>query len=284
MKYVYCILLGGGFNDQLCTIKLALDYCDKSGRTLIINNRLFTYDVDFEMYFNFPLTNIIYDVTMVKKLVKDNSCTIYQEIDKKKICDSIDNKYTFGLIRPYLTCDNIILSLPNSNVNEDLIVFGRRDGGDGYPLFKNLIFKPKIKQIISDRYKTLKKPYLCIQIRNTDYKCDYELLYENNKTEINSSNEIYIATDDKKALKFFIDKGLPVKNFTTFPIASEYRSLHMSQLDPHIKFIDMLSDIYICGMSDNLISSSIGGFIRLIRNCNQNKYNLNKQFELLDNK
>lgn len=174
--------------------------------------------------------------------------------------------------------------MPNSNVNEDLIVFGRRDGGDGYPLFKNLIFKPKIKQIISDRYKTLKKPYLCIQIRNTDYKCDYELLYENNKTEINSSNEIYIATDDKKALKFFIDKGLPVKNFTTFPIASEYRSLHMSQLDPHIKFIDMLSDIYICGMSDNLISSSIGGFIRLIRNCNQNKYNLNKQFELLDNK
>lgn len=84
MKYVYCILLGGGFNDQLCTIKLALDYCDKSGRTLIINNRLFTYDVDFEMYFNLPLTNIIYDVTMVKKLVKDNSCTIYQEIDKKK--------------------------------------------------------------------------------------------------------------------------------------------------------------------------------------------------------
>ena len=282
MKYVYCCVVGGGFNDQLCTIKLALDYCDKNGRTLIMNNRLSTYDVDFEIYFNFPITNIIYDVNMVKKLVNDNSCTIYQELDREKISDSIDNKYTFGLIRPHLTCDNILLSLPNKNVNEDLIVFGRRGGGYGYPLFKTLIFKNDIKKIILARYETLKKPYLSIQIRNTDYKCDYELLYENNKTEIHSATEIYIATDDKKALNFFIDKGLPVKNFTTFPVASQYHNLHYSRVEPHIKFIDMLSDIYICGMSDKLISSSSGGFIRLIRNCNQNKHHLNKQFEIID--
>jgi hypothetical protein len=55
----------------------------------------------------------------------------------------------------------------------------------------------------------------------------------------------------------------------------------LSDVDPHTKFVDILSDIYICGMSDKLLSSSGGGFISLIRNCHTKRVELTKQFEIV---
>ena len=72
------------------------------------------------------------------------------------------------------------------------------------------------------------------------------------------------------------------KNFTTYPKNDKYKDLHHSDVDPHTKFIDMLTDIYICGMAEKLISSSVGGFIRLIRSCNKNRSDLAKQFEIIE--
>jgi len=43
----------------------------------------------------------------------------------------------------------------------------------------------------------------------------------------------------------------------------------------------MLTDVYICGMSDKLLSSSPGGFIKLIRNCNKKRFELAKQFDIV---
>jgi hypothetical protein len=277
MKYVYCIPTGG-FNDQLAVLNSALEYCNKYNRILLIHKEKL-YDINYESLLS--CNNIIHEPDKIKNIICGDNITIHPSVFNNRMIDIFNNKIHFTFSRPAHSYKNIILSLPLHDLSENIILYVN-GGGNGYPLFKKLYFQLKIKQIISDRYETLKKPYLSIQIRNTDYKCDYELLYENNIDEIHSAIEIYIATDDKKALRFFIDKGLPVKNFTTFPVASEYRSLHSSQLDPHIKFIDMLSDIYICGMSDKLITSSKGGFIRLIRNCNQNKDHLNKQFEIID--
>ena len=282
MKYVYFILRPCGFNDQLSSIRLALDYCNKTGRSLIINKSLPLFCHDLTRYFNLPINKVIYDPIELKNIIYDNDFTIYLDIQKEDVIDMVSKKYKFGFERPFYTYKSKILRFPMCDVSENLIIFGGSTGGGGYPLFKDLIFKPEIKKIINDRYNKLIKPYIAIQIRNTDYKSDYEVLYENNKDEINSAIEIYIATDDKNALAFFIDKGLPVKNFTTYPSKDKYKSLHTSDIDPHTKFIDMLSDIYICGMSDKLISSSVGGFIRLIRACNKNKPDLAKQFEIID--
>jgi hypothetical protein len=173
--------------------------------------------------------------------------------------------------------------LPRSNVNEDVIVFVTMGLRLGYTLFKDLIIKPNLKQILHDRYNTLNKPYVSIQIRNTDYKCNYKRLYKKNKHIIHSASEIHIATDDINALDFFVKKGLPIKNFTTYPSTKGHENLHFSDVEPHTKFVDMLTDIYICGMSDKLLSSSGGGFIKLIRACNTKKLELTKQFEIIDN-
>uniref|UniRef100_A0A6C0E4S8 Uncharacterized protein n=1 Tax=viral metagenome TaxID=1070528 RepID=A0A6C0E4S8_9ZZZZ len=281
MNYVYCIPKGG-FNDNLCVINRALEYCKKHNRILLVDTINSTYKVDFGIYFTFKYHNLICDSEKIREFLYEKKITIYPSILNDKMNDILNNSIEFTYSKQGFTYKSIITCLPSSDVSENIVVFVACGGGDGYSLFKSIIFKPKIQQLCKVIYERLKKTYIAIQIRNTDYKCDYDLLYENNKDEINSANEIYIATDDKKALDFFIDKGLSVKNFTTYPKEDKYTSLHYSDVDHNTKFIDMLSDIYICGMSDKLISSSVGGFINLIKSCNKNKSELAKQFERID--
>jgi len=272
----------GGFNDNLCVILQALKYCKKYNRILLIDTINSTYKIDFGNYFNFAFNNIICNSTKIRDILYNKEVTIYPTILYGKMNDILNNSIEFTYSKQAFTCKSIIISLPSYDVSENILVFVAAGGGNGYFLFKDLLMKPNIKQIINNRYNLLKKPYISFQIRNTDYKCDYKKLYENNKDEINSAIEIYIAADDKNALNFFIDKGLPVKNFTTYPTEDKYKNLHYSDVDPDTKFIDMLTDIYICGMADKLISSSGGGFIKLIRNCNKKKSDLAKQFEIIN--
>ena len=152
-------------------------------------------------------------------------------------------------------------------------------GGNGYTLFKQLTFTSDIiKNACKERYALIKKPYICIQIRNTDYTCDYKSLYDTHKNDIKSFNDIYIATDDKEAIEFFKLEGLSVKNFITFPDNS--KTLHMSNnINPHTKLIDLFCDIYLISMADKLLSNSKGGFIRLVKYCREDKINFLQKFE-----
>lgn len=127
----------------------------------------------------------------------------------------------------------------------------------------------RVKQHINGKIDSLPKPYISIQVRNTDYKCDYQSLYENNKLFIHKQNAIYIATDDKDVLEWFKSKGLPVYNYTTYP-SNKAKSLHHSNVSSDVKFIDMLTDFCIISLSDNLLSESKGGFIDLCRGLQKN--------------
>ncbi len=281
MKYVYCIPKGG-FNDHLTCIIRALDYCKKYNRILLIDTINSTYMINFASYFDFPYNNVIYDSKKIRDILYNNEITIYPNILNGQMMCLLNNDINFSFTREKnIYYENITLALPYSDVNEDVIVFVTMGFRLGYNLFKDLIIKTNLKQILNDRYNTLKKPYISIQIRNTDYKCDYKRLYKKNKDIIHSASDIHIATDDINALDFFVKKGLPIKNFTTYPSTKGYINLHSSDVDPHTKFVDILSDIYICGMSDKLLSSSGGGFISLIRNCHTKRVELTKQFEIV---
>ena len=280
MKYVYFIPTHG-FNDQLTTLIIAIKYCKKYNRILLIDTINSTYMINFASYFDFPYNNIICDSQNIRDILYNNEITIYPNILNGQMVDILDNKIKFNNINHAWNYNDVVLNLPCGDINEDIIIFIKNTGGIGYPLFKTIIFQPNLKQILNDRYNTLKKPYLSIQIRNTDRRCNYKRLYEKNKDIIHSASEIHIATDDTIALEFFVNKGLPIKNFTTFPSTKEYKNLHYSNIDPHTKFVDMLTDIYICGMSDKLLSSSSGGFIRLILDCNKKKIELATQFDIV---
>ena len=111
---------------------------------------------------------------------------------------------------------------------------------------------------------------LHIQVRNTDIKCDYEQLYENNKDYIHTFDEVYICTDDKYAYDFFKSKNLNICCFTTFPEKS-YKNLHSSNVASNTKITDLLSDIFIATNSKSILSNSKGGFINLLKTCHKNK-------------
>jgi hypothetical protein len=96
--------------------------------------------------------------------------------------------------------------------------------------------------------------------------------FHQNEAYIRSWKEIYIATDDASSIDFYRNKGIDVKNFTTFPKENcKFKNLHISNIDNHTKFIDMLCDIFIIGRSDKLISNSSGGFINLMRSIHSDK-------------
>jgi hypothetical protein len=260
----------GGFNDILCVIKRARMFCKTHNRILLVNGMKTSYTVNFSEYFS--IDDCVLNIDEIKTICKAEY-TIYPNELQNKMNDILNNKihfqYTSG---PNYSYKHIKLNLPNENIKENIIIHSACGCGsdiDGYPLFKELKFNNI--EICKERYHQLKKPYLCIHIRNTDYKCDYINFFIVNENEIRQFKEIYIATDDKKCIDFYKEKGLNIKNFTTFPEIT-YHNLHYSNIDPHIKFLDLLSDIFIIGMSHKLMSNSYGNFITLVRSIKNSQF------------
>jgi hypothetical protein len=277
--YVYCEIHTSGINDIFVGINKALLYCNNYKRTLLVNGLKSAYKINFSDYFNLANKNVIFDINKINEICNNKNYTIYPEALNSKMNDILNSTITFNYSgEEGIFCYNgIKLTLPEDNRKENIIIYNECCGGNGYSLFKELIFQPHIKEICLKRYNILQKPYLCIHIRNTDYKCDYVSYFNEHEHEIRLYKEIYIATDDKKTLDFYREKGLSIQNFTTFSINDKCWNLHQSNVNPYNKFIDLFSDIYIAGMSDKLMSNSRGGFINLLRDINKNKINLKKQ-------
>ena len=197
---------------------------------------------------------------------------IYPSELQDKMDDILKEKIIFSYspksLESNFSYNNTSLILQDKIIKENIIIYSSCGGGNGYILFKELRFNKNVINICKERYDRLIKPYLCIHIRNTDYKCDYAEFFIEHENEIRSFKEIYIATDDKTAIDFYREKGLQVKNFTTFP-EKIYNNLHYSDIDHHTKFLDMICDIFIIGLSNKLMSNSCGGFIKLVRLINK---------------
>jgi hypothetical protein len=264
----------GGWNDILCNIILAKQYCAKHKRTLLVNGEKSLYKVNFFDYFHIPedLT-IVFNTNEIKRICTNPSYTIFPNELQYRMLDVIEGRIKFTYIpKNIFYYNNISLDLPNTARSETILVYCRCGGGDGYPLFKQMVFRQSILDICKERWSRLQMPYLCIHIRNTDYKCDYVTYFHQNEAYIRSWKEIYIATDDASSIDFYRNKGIDVKNFTTFPKENcKFKNLHISNIDNHTKFIDMLCDIFIIGRSDKLISNSSGGFINLMRSIHSDK-------------
>jgi hypothetical protein len=253
----------GGFNDMLSNIKNTIDYCVKTKRTLLIDTTKCCYGINFSDYFylkNIPIS-IIADVNEIRKIITDESLTIYPD----SITDRNMDKWEFIWVD---TCTYILngvyMGLPQEKRSEAIIVHSTCGGGRGINLFKNLIFNQNIIEHIKHVFAKLPAKYIAIQVRNTDIKCNYVSLYNINKKIIHSFDTVYVATDDPESLKFFREQGLNVLNFTEFPINPTF-NLHYSTVSSDTKIKNMLCDLYIVTMAHTLVSNSEGGFINLVR-------------------
>ena len=276
VKYVL-VVPQGGYNDCLCVILKAITHCIKYGRTLLLHMFGSIYNINFSDFFDFLPSircNIIYDLNVITDIITNNQYSVYPGCLNNLLKDVLNNnvKIYYQPGTPIFAYNGTTLSLPLGSVDEDIIVYSACGSGAGYALFKHLTLKDSVKQHCRQRFDLLSDDnYLCIHVRNTDYKCNYEKLYNDNKDSIHSFGKIYIATDDKHVIEFFKTKHPNVLNFTQFPPESKYRSLHTSNIDPTVKMNDMLCDIFIAANSKQLLSNSAGGFIRLMRDCFNNK-------------
>jgi hypothetical protein len=270
--YVYFIPCGG-LNDILYQITKIIKFCEKYKRTLLLDTTNSVYKINFHDYFTICNSdiNIITNIHDITKIINKQH-TIYPEQLPPNILQQL--KYEALEYTPdgYKYKD-IMLKLPTNNVKQDIIFHASCGGGDGFPLFSNLLLREDIKSNIKYKLSLLPEKYLCIHIRNTDYKCDYKALYNDNKTRIHAYETIYICTDDQNSLLYFNNLHHNVLNFTTFP-EQPSRNLHYSNISPHIKIMDTITDIYIASKSNEIISCSKGGYIKLLRAGWKNKIHL----------
>ena len=181
-----------GFNDDLSRIIWMNKFCTECGRVLLLDGERGTYAVDYSKLMTFP-GSIIYDT---------------------KTVDNVLKKYPLVQL-PFINCNaspTAVQDLARSAGNHPLVTLRIRHIGTGYPLFRCLGFLPTVKAECQRRRNLLGDKYICIQVRNTDRKCDYIGLYNANREAIHSYPAVYLATDCEEVLTFF-NKKLPVKNF-----------------------------------------------------------------------
>jgi hypothetical protein len=275
--YLYCSPRGG-FNDQLTVIDRAITYCSKYNRTLLLDTTKSCYQINWSDYFSFKDNQcpIICDIHKIREQLHDK-LTVYPSCLNGKIIEIL-SKNCFqwsaeNLNFVYrLNDSNIILRLPNQDQLEDVVVYSECMGGNGFALFKSLYFNDNIKIHCTSKYYTVPTPYLGIQIRNTDRVCDYVALYESNKELIHSYQIIYVATDCKEAVNFFKTSCVnsTVFNFTTFQENRGKSNLHYSTVSGDTKIKDMICDLYMITMCDHFLTSSIGGYVTLLKQCHKN--------------
>ena len=224
------------------------------------------------------------------------------------------NEYTWDKLnktKQIFIYNNTSLYLPDNDVEETIIIYVDTGGfSQGFNIFKDLEFKPILKEHCLEIYHKLPKPYLALQIRYTDRNCDYEQLYNDNVQLIHSYKAVYIANDNEDILQIFKDKNLNIYNFTTFPknktnniavslkLYSEYKKYNLNinelttysdiifenlheneEISGDIKIKNLICDLYIMAMSDMLLSNSKGGFIHLARECFNNKDLIKNKFK-----
>lgn len=268
-KYVLCIP-SGGFNDQLSQMELCYKYCQLFNRTLLIDTSKSNYNISFDEYFSFENSEIeiIYNSKKINDMLRSRKYSINHG----------NNKNNYG--RSFLTFESFSGYdqdfSKEREYKEDILI--HKGCGKGYPktMINLLRFNNNLLDEFKKRFDKIKKPYLCLYIRNTDRKSDYKKLYQDNKDLINNYNDIYIATDNKDVLSYFNQKDVKFNNFTTF--GNRVAPIHTdSSINKDIKIKDLICDMLIIGLSDKIITNSNGGFVRLIEYLNDNKDIINKK-------
>lgn len=260
MKYIL-LEPRGGLNDSLSQILKYQNIADRMNRKLIVSFKKNFLLEFFEEFFYFENHNFIYKQDEINEILKKKpvffpSFITYENyyIIKFKYKKNNNCIFTFNDI-------NVSFDI-NKKYSEDILVVASCGGGYPISIFKNIRFKDNIKKYIKEKYNLVPKKYESIQVRNTDYICNYQDLIN----KINLNNNIYIATDSVEVINFFKKITNKIYNFTKFSkILNSPLHSDLSKLDNKIVLRDLFTDIFFLIMSDKIYSNSKGGFINLIR-------------------
>jgi hypothetical protein len=270
MKLLLC-LPQGGLNNQLIVINKCFEYCRKHGRLLLVWTPRSSYGInmiDF-LYYAKHMKYVICDKDIITTIINRKNYTVYPQCVKDNMTE-FECYYANGVYIEKKT--NTPFKMYTKDYHEDILVY-IGCGKNALPPLVTLYclkYKNTVIDYCNKKLDLIPKPFISIQIRNTDRFADYKSLYKNYKHLIDSNDNIYIASDDKKCVDFFMSKK-KMYNFTTFP-NTPYFNLHYNKdISGDIKCRDVLCDIFMLASSKYIISNSEGGFIKLCRFYNKNR-------------
>ena len=239
------------------------------------------YKINFSDYFELNDKKHICDINKIKEIITERKYSVKPKILENKLLNLLNGEFELKKDLKYvpktaghLAYEDNLLSIEGS---EEIIVHSRCGRADGWKMFQEMKLSNELINYAKEKYKKMNKPYISIQVRSTDKRCDYKELIKNNNNTIKNASEIYIATDSKPVVEYFRRYNANIKNFTTYS-NENCRSLHSSPLSGDIKMKDLISDLYIVGKSEQLITNSEGGYVYLCLMLNRNKNILDKMF------
>lgn len=253
--YVY-FRPAAGINDILNEFVLAISYCKKYGRILLVD-RAISYGIDILSFMSIKDAGvkIIHDRDTIERIVGSklmNRQVEYCRSRRKHVFKDTNETSRFELNREY--------------PNDPVLSFIRCGGGcRSYGFFrKHVRLSENVhKEFKKKRMNIKSKEWYSIQVRNTDLKCNYKKI---NTMCIPKGASVYVATDDPQAIEYF-RKNLTnntIYNFTTF--GENRANLHYnSSVKGDVRIMDTLHDLLFLARSKSILSVSKGGFIGLAR-------------------
>ena len=280
-KYIYLIVPSEGLAGILTILFYVIELCKATNRTLIFDGSKTCYKLDFSEYININFDRIIFKQSEIDKFLNNSEkLSVYPEnikITTAQFKWSGKHQCVIGSSNNFKNYHQFHHS--ESYYHEklkhyDVLVHAANRGGlRAYDFIKEYVtFKECLKEYFINKYKIIQKPYISIQIRNTDRKCNYIKLYQENESDIQKIKNVYLATDEKISIDFFKDKNLNIYNFTEFASNQGKVGLHKSNISGDMKIKSAFLDLYLISKSERFISNSIGGYVILARKLFDDKY------------
>lgn len=297
-KFVYLVPRGGMY-DCLSVIYDMLLFCQKSNRKCLLDFKHTEYKLEFNKIF-YTHQNIrhilITENDKIQKILQqlsvDRTTTYYppnmceklkeyylgrhdiQFIYLNENSPNAEKLYTYDESKCEYYFNNKMIK---DDISHDIIFFATCGCLDGCKLFLHHIDVNKniIDHCINLYHQIEEKQYLTIQVRHTDYTCNYEQFITDYKETILSYNTIHIATDSKEVLRF-LKEQFPSKtiiNNTTYPEQDNYTNLFSTtQIDRMTVVKDLFADLFIAGLSEQIISKSKGRYINWMKYLHRHRY------------
>jgi len=277
----------GGLNDTFCQIEKCWKYAEKSGRTLIIDTRKSCLFGEFSDFFQ-PVDALIKiepDTTKVDIAINSLNCyppringpqangildaqgTVYSK-ESRNLVDRVSGALlTFDFDKGY---------------SEPVLIHEQFGGGDlSFSLLDRIKISETVRSIVLDRMSRLDRDYVAIHVRNTDYKTDYESMFDRIYPEV-AGKSVLICSDDAdvivKAKNFF--HASTVYSISEIPHTNQ-KPLHnewtmKSDQDRKSAAIASIVDLCALGLSGRLYFTNVtaghpSGFSRLAQHLNENK-------------
>ncbi len=270
----------GGWNDMMSRIWYCHQYCQQTGRMLVIDTTKNWFRDDLSFYLSLSLPN------MYNGDVSQFITTLYatERVFPKEL-EGMNNDDLSPIVWKapgHMETDTgIILSTRLHQVYEEKVVVYADCGSHVHinPILCHTLFSQSVLQYVLERYKRLPKGYASVHIRHTDYKSPVDDFIKEHRA-IFSNTPLFIASDHYPTIQLF-QREFGAYSFSSIPSVPDGKNIHESTEAQSLRTskdairafnLDTIADFLLlaCG-DDYYYSSNQSGFSRSVYFLHQEK-------------